>query len=154
MLDFRRVSPLSMQRASQIIGQITAASKRYKDVDPLLDAEQVAMAAWDRAVGKKIAQHTRVRSLVRGKLIVETGEQLWQRNLFFMSQAILRKVQAALGPNVVTDIEFRCVPARKEPQRAEAVTGAAKQAVDDDAERITDPGLRRLYRAARQRDTA
>ena len=39
-----------MQRASQILGQISAAPRRSKNTEPLLDPEQLACAAWAYAV--------------------------------------------------------------------------------------------------------
>ena len=40
-----------------------------------------ACAAWKVAAGKKIAEHTRATRLVRGSLVVEVEDQVWQRQL-------------------------------------------------------------------------
>jgi predicted nucleic acid-binding Zn ribbon protein len=137
-----------MQRASQIIGNISSASKRRKSDDPLIDAEQIACAAWARSVGKKIAQHTRAAKLVRGRLVVEVEDAVWQRNLFTLTKHITSNLEKSLGTGIVTDIEFRIMPPRREPQRATA------SLVCDESDLIADPGMRRLYRAARQREIA
>ncbi len=137
-----------MQRASQIIGSLSAVSKRAKAEDPLIDAEQIACAAWARSVGKKIAQHTRPAKLVRGRLVVEVEDVVWQRNLFTLTKHISSNLAKNLGPGIVTEIEFRVAPPRREPQRAPvSVPG-------DESDLIQDPGMRRLYRAARQREMA
>ena len=137
-----------MQRASQIIGGFSSAAKRVKDADALLDPEQIACASWARAVGKKIAQHTRPARLVRGRLIVEVEDAVWQRNLFTLTRFITSNLEKALGPGIVTGVEFRVVPPRREPQRAET------SRPPDESDGIADPGMRRLYRVARQRESA
>jgi hypothetical protein len=50
-----------------------------------------------------------------------------------------------LGPGVVDDLEFRIVPRRREPQRAEQ----SVPALLDEAENIADPVLRDIYKASR-----
>lgn len=140
-----------MQRASQIIGRITSAS-RSKKAEPPLDPEQVACAAWPVAVGPKIARYTRAVKLVRGKLLVEVEDAMWQRNLFTLTKTILRNLSEDLGPSLVTDLELRIMPPRREPGRA--VAGVAQSPVTDEADAISDPGLRRVYLASRRRETA
>ncbi len=146
-----------MQRASQILGQISAASKTTRSANtpagPILDREQIACASWPRAVGKKIAQHTRAAKLVRGCLVVEVEDAVWQRNLFSLSRQILANLESALGPGVVGHVEFRILPPRREPQRA-AVASKAPTLPFDESDHIADPGLRRLYRAARLKELA
>jgi predicted nucleic acid-binding Zn ribbon protein len=114
----------------------------------LLDPGQIACAAWARAVGKKIAQYTRPAKLVRGRLIVEVEDAVWQRNLFVLTKHIVSNLEKALGPGIVTEVEFRVIPPRREPQRAETSRPS------DEADLIADPGMRRLYRAARQKELA
>jgi hypothetical protein len=50
----------------------------------------------------------------------------------------------------VEELEFRVVPPRRGPQRAASAAGG----VADEAERIADPGLRRLYRIDRTKARA
>ena len=142
-----------MQRASQILGQISAASKKSRSsdppADPILDREQIVCAAWPRAVGKKIAQHTRAAKLVRNCLIIEVEDAIWQRNLFLLSRQIVTNLESALGPGIVTFVEFRILPPRREPHRAPAALRPF-----DESDHIADPGLRRLYRAARLKQLA
>ena len=122
-----------MERAGRLIGKLKL------NVD---DPELRARAAWKVAAGKKIAEHTRATALVRGSLVVEVEDQIWQRQLKTLSQALVRNLEQALGEALVTDIDFRPMPRRREPQRAERAIGR-----DD----VQDPVLDILYRQARKR---
>jgi predicted nucleic acid-binding Zn ribbon protein len=122
-----------MERAGRLIGKLKL------DVD---DPELRARAAWKVAAGKKIAEHTRAVALVRGSLVVEVEDQIWQRQLKTLSGFLLRNLEKALGEALVTDIDFRPMPKRREPQRAERARGT---------EDVLDPVLDLLYRQARKR---
>jgi predicted nucleic acid-binding Zn ribbon protein len=126
-----------MERAGRLIGKLKL------DVD---DPELRARAAWKVAAGKKIAEHTRAVALVRGALVVEVEDQIWQRQLKTLSVFLLRNLEKALGEPLVTDIDFRPMPRRREPQRAEKARGS-----DDVREDVQDPVLNMLYRQSRKR---
>src|SRR5277367_6098871 len=138
-----------MQRASEILGTLASGSKSTDGVRSVFDREQIACAAWSRAVGKRLAKYTRAAKLVRGRLVVEVEDVLWQRNLFGMTRQILGNLERTIGKGIVSDLEFRVVPARREPKRAETITPST-----DESDAISDPGLRRIYRAARQKESA
>lgn len=144
-----------MQRASQILGRISAAPRSRKQpgsvVDPVVDAEQVACAAWTRAVGPRIARYSRAAKLVRNRLVVEVEDAVWQSNLFYLSHQIVSNLARELGAGIVTDLEFRIIPRRREPQRE---TLAVPNRTEDESDAIKDPVLRRIYRAARRKETA
>lgn len=108
-----------------------------------LTPESLARAAWPLAVGARLATHTRPVSLYGSRLVVEVEDAVWQRQLNTLRKAILEKMQAICGAEPVTEIEFRVGIPRRLPQRAEAPA--------DEAERIADPSLRRVYRISRQR---
>ena len=122
-----------MERAGRLIGKM-----KLKMDDPELRAR----AAWKVAAGKKIAEHTRAVALVRGSLVVEVEDQIWQRQLKTLSGFLLRNLEKALGEALVTDIDFRPMPKRREPQRAERARGT---------EDVLDPVLDLLYRQARKK---
>ncbi len=133
-----------MERASLLIGNLRTPQSA-------ISGEQLACTAWARAVGKKIAMHTRAAKLVRTKLVVEVEDVLWQRNLFGMSRHILGNLERTIGPGVVDEVEFRIVPPRREPQRAaQSLPGR----LFDEADEIHDPVLRNIYKAARKRESA
>ena len=71
------------------------------------------------AVGKKIAQRTRPTNLVRGTLVVEVEDFVWQRQLNTLRHFLLRNLHKELGEPLVTEIDFRPMPRRLAPQRAE-----------------------------------
>jgi predicted nucleic acid-binding Zn ribbon protein len=122
-----------MERAGRLIGKLKLT------VD---DPELRACAAWKVAAGKKIAEHTRATALVRGALRVEVEDQIWQKQLNTLSRALLRNLEKALGEALVTDIDFRPMPRRREPQRAERAIGR---------ETVEDPVLDMLYRQSRKK---
>jgi hypothetical protein len=127
-----------MERASTLIGGLSLPNDT-------ISVEELACAAWPQAVGRKIAGHTRAARMVRTRLIVEVEDNVWQRQLFSLSRHILGNLEKHLGPGMVDDLEFRIVPRRREPQRAEQ----SVPALLDEAENIADPVLRDIYRASR-----
>ena len=115
-----------------------------------ISADQLALAAWPVAVGERIALHARAVALVRGKLVVEAEDGIWQKQLFFLRTQILRKIQELLGPTTVTDVEFRIAMKRRPPQVAMRLDRPAAASLDE-ADRIPDPGLRIVYKQARKK---
>jgi predicted nucleic acid-binding Zn ribbon protein len=109
------------------------------------DAETRARAAWRIAAGKKIAERTRATALVRGALVVEVEDIVWQRQLSTLRHFLLKNLAKALGEPLVTDIDFRPMPARRAPQRAESARPAGT---------IQDPVLHLLYEQSRKKGMA
>jgi hypothetical protein len=91
--------------------------------------------------------------LVRTTLVVEVEDELWRKNLWSLRYQILRNLEKAIGPEIVANVELHVMPPRFGPQR-EVETRLALDIPLDDAESIADPGLRRIYKAARRRETA
>jgi hypothetical protein len=112
--------------------------------------EQVACSVWARAVGKKIASHSRAARLVRTRLVVEVEDKVWRTQLMSLSGHILHNLEKSLGRGAVQELEFRVVPPRLDPRRALA----AAPGLDDEANGIADPVLRSIYRAARKKALA
>ena len=102
----------------------------------LADQESRVRAAWPAAAGKKIARHTQAVALVRDKLVVEVGDSVWQKQLNALRHFLLRNLARELGETLVTQIDFRPMPKRREPQRAESARPAGA---------IQDPVLALLY---------
>lgn len=137
-----------MERASKLIRGLKLPGETF-------NAEELARAAWEPAVGKKIAGHARATRMVRTRLIVEVEDKVWQRQLFSLTPHILRNLEKNLGRGIVEDLEFRIVPRRREPQRADqSVHTRMMHTPMDEAENIADPVLRGIYRAARKRALA
>jgi hypothetical protein len=109
------------------------------------DAETRARTAWRIAAGRKIAARTRATALVRGALVVEVEDIVWQRQLSTLREFLLKNLTKALGEQLVTDIDFRPMPARRAPQRAETARPAGA---------IQDPVLHLLYEQSRKKGMA
>ena len=139
-----------MDQASRIIAQWSSAPD-------LISGERIACGAWKRAVGKRLGERTRAVKLVRDKLVVEVEDEIWRKNLWGLRFHILKNLTKAIGPDIVKNLEFRVMPARREAQR-ESYPGlfadGTSERIEDDAQHIQDPGMRRIYRNARRRETA
>jgi len=134
----------NMERASKLI-------RGFGLSRDTITGEELACAAWPLAVGKKIASHTRAVRLVRNRLVVEVEDSTWQRQLFCLSNFILRNLEKDLGGGLVGDLEFKVVPRRRDPQRAVL---AMPGLFGDESNAIEDPVLRSIYRAARKKAQA
>jgi hypothetical protein len=130
-----------MERASRFLGKLTG----------LIDIDELARAAWPMAVGKKVAARTRPARMVRTRLIVEVEDLVWKKQLFTLSKQILANLERHLGQGIVDDLEFRIMPPRRDPQRAEM---AQPSRAADDADQIADPIMRNMYKLARKKALA
>jgi predicted nucleic acid-binding Zn ribbon protein len=137
-----------MERAAQVV--------RTSKVSKVLSDDELARAVWPAAVGKVISAHTSRMRMVRGTLVVEVADALWQKQLFGLSHQILDRVQKATGSKAITGIEFRVGIPRREPQRADGSRNPLFTAGDpsDEAEQIQDPVLKKVYRLSRKKATA
>jgi hypothetical protein len=86
--------------------------------------------------------------LVRTSLVVEVEDVVWQRQLNTLRHFLVRNLTDVLGEALITDIDFRPMPARMKPQRA------ATARPPNQASQIEDPVLDLLYRQSRNRNTA
>jgi predicted nucleic acid-binding Zn ribbon protein len=125
-----------MERAGRLFGKLKLSPA-------VADAETRARAAWALAAGKKIANHTRATALVRDSLIVEVEDYVWQQQLATLEHFLIRNLADALGEALVKKIDFRPMPRRIMPQRAETARPAG--------DRIEDPVLGLLYRQSKQK---
>ncbi len=131
-----------MERAGKALAKL-----KFSDT---ISPDQLAFAAWPAAVGKRIAVHACPKALVRGSLVIETDDAIWQKQLFHLRFDILAKLAEVLGGGVVTDLEFRIARSalRRPPQSAQS---HSENVSPDDADSIQDPVLRILYKQARTR---
>jgi len=131
-----------MERAGRLVGKLKISAG-------ITDPETRARAAWAMAVGKKIAQRTRPINLVRGTLVVEVEDFIWQRQLNTLRHFLLRNLHKELGEPLVTEIDFRPMPRRLAPQRAETARPIVR-VIDG----IGDPVLGMLYQQSKKKETA
>ncbi len=131
-----------MERAAKLFGKMKLPAA-------VVSREELMRAAWPGAVGKKIAAHTRAAAVAGSRLIVDVEDAVWQKQLYTLSGQILTRLNAALDGITVTELSFRLAVPRRLPQVEHHA--AASQ---DEAEGITDPVLRRLYRSSRKKALA
>jgi len=129
-----------MERAGSLIGKLKLSPR-------VADPETRARAAWTLAAGKKIANHSLASALVRGTLVVEVEDIVWQKQLNTLRHFLLRNLKEALGDDLVTAIDFRPMPKRMKPQRAASARGV-------DSNGIQDPVMAMLYRQSKKQGTA
>jgi predicted nucleic acid-binding Zn ribbon protein len=118
-----------------------------------LTTDELACAAWVAAVGKRIASHAAAKTVVRGSLIVEVDDAVWQKQLFHLRFQILGKLSEVVGAGVIQDLEFRMATPRRPPQPAQRLQ-EKKASSTDDADRIEDVGMRIVYKQARNKASA
>jgi hypothetical protein len=97
-------------------------------------------------VGKRIASHTTGVEIVRKHLIVSVDDDIWRRQLWGLREQLLENLAKALGVGIVEELEIRVAARRIGPGRA----GVAAVSATDEADRIPDPMLRRLYKVSRK----
>ena len=78
--------------------------------------------------------------------MVEVEDIVWQRQLNTLRHFLLRNLHKELGEALVTEIDFRPMPRKLAPQRAET----ARPAVEG----IQDPVMGLLYRQSQKKETA
>ncbi|HEY2844900.1 MAG TPA: DUF721 domain-containing protein [Bryobacteraceae bacterium] len=136
----------SFERAGSLIKKLNLSPE-------MADPETRARAAWVLAAGKKIGEHTRASALVRGTLVVEVTDIVWQKQLNTLRHFLLKNLKEALGEELVKEIDFRpmrgLMPERRQPQRAESARAAAPG-----SDGIQDPVMAMLYRQSKRRGTA
>lgn len=132
-----------MERAARLIAKNKSSN--------LLSDEEIARAAWPTAVGKAIASHTSRIRLVRSTLVIEVQDAIWQKQLHALTSQIVARLRKVTGSDTVRDLEFRIAIPRRQPQRAGSCDTGEMRPELDEAERIDDPVLRRVYQQSRKR---
>jgi predicted nucleic acid-binding Zn ribbon protein len=140
-----------MERAARLF--------QHKSVNrEIVNDEDVFRAAWPLAVGRAIARHTSRLKLVRGKLVVEVEDAIWQRQLHTLSSQIIDRLRKVTGSAIVTDLEFKIGVPRRSVQRAESTelfaAPSSPHGAGDEAETILDPVLKKVYRLSRKKASA
>lgn len=136
-----------MERAARLL-------TRNKYSNQILSEVDIARAVWPLVVGKAIAAHTSRISLVRSTLVVEVEDGVWQKQLHALTSQIVERLQKITGNDNVRDLEFRIAIPRRPAQRAQSSNSSAvgdTATPADEADRIADPVLKRIYRLSRKR---
>jgi hypothetical protein len=140
-----------MERAATILG-------KAKQPRSILSDEQVVRAVWRSVVGRAISDHTSHLRLVRTTLVVEVEDSIWQRQLRTLEGPIRDRIGLLASDVRITEIEFRVAVPRRQAQRASASCPAelkvGNSTQEDEADRITDPVLRKVYQMSRRKASA
>jgi hypothetical protein len=124
-----------MERAARVLGKLGVA-----------DDEKLAQAAWPVAVGRRLASRTGPVHLIGTRLVVSVEDAVWQSQLYTLREQIMGRLEHVLGRRLVTALEFRVAVPRPGARRDETPARAC-----DEADGISDPVLRVLYKASRKR---
>lgn len=140
-----------MERAGRIIAKLRTAQKHFT-------REELTLAAWPAAIGKRLAGRTRAVALQGESLVVLVEDDQWRRNLYGLRQQILRNLSDLMEGAAPHSVEFRIGVPRRPPVQAEAVGAFAltppQTRKADDADGIADPVLRRIYMNSRRKAQA
>ena len=69
-------------------------------------AEATVFGAWERVVGPDVAAHSRPIKLADGELTVEAESTAWATQLRLMAAALLKRIAAEVGHNVVKKLHI------------------------------------------------
>lgn len=109
---------------------------------------------WDKAVGKQIATHARPAKFRDGVLTVAVASAPWMQQLTFLKDAILEKLNNALGEPLVSGIYLKA--GRPEPtgarpeqksKRPAKLSPAREEWIAGETASINDRELRNAMRA-------
>ena len=65
---------------------------------------------WDHAVGKAISENARPAAFKGKLLLVHATSSTWIQHLQFLKKDMIKKVNEALGKNLVEEIKFKIGP--------------------------------------------
>ena len=68
--------------------------------------QQQALTLWPTAVGKQIADNTKVQDVKHGTLVVRAKSPAWAQELQLKKKEILSTLNSCLGKKTIKDIRF------------------------------------------------
>ncbi len=93
------------QRDPQTLGALAAGIARQRGWDGKV-AEGTVFGRWSHVVGADIASHATPTTLVDGVLHVAAESTAWATQLRLMQAQVLAKINAAVGPGLVTKLSI------------------------------------------------
>jgi len=141
-----------MERAARVL-------RKAQQSRSILDDSQAIEAVWPTAVGRSIARHVSRLRLVRSTLVVDVDDVIWQRQLRTLGTQILERIKLLLPDVPITGLEFRIGLPRRSAQRAPAAFASGPEVssdkiTQDEADRIQDPVLKKVYQISRRKASA
>lgn len=97
------------KRKSQGPSRVGDVLKKFFDgkVPQNLSEETLVFGVWPRAVGSDVSRQANPTSFRNGILFVETRHPVWTTELNSRRHVIQKKLNAALGKDLVREIHFR-----------------------------------------------
>jgi predicted nucleic acid-binding Zn ribbon protein len=62
---------------------------------------------WNSAAGEELARHARPVAFKGSTLLVAVASSSWRHHLHFLKADLVRRLNAELGRDMVTDIKFK-----------------------------------------------
>lgn len=155
----RRTQAGNIESLGDILGKVL--KKRKISLNLSLNREDKRLtAAWNKAVGNRIAVHTRPDKLQRDTLFVKVSDSVWMQQLHFLKQDILGKINQLLEGKTVTNIHFSLGKTSPLPATEDKLPGAArhslkardKRMIEENTASIADPELKDILKKVMTRE--
>ena len=95
----------SFEHIGQIIPQVLKTCRRHKDA-----GLSEVWRFWNEAVGEIVAENAQPAAFKGDLLLVHVSSSTWIHHLRFIKQDIIKKINAALGNDLIQEIKFKIGP--------------------------------------------
>jgi hypothetical protein len=145
-------------------GDAIKSALAFHGISDKVRAERV-LTEWTELVGPKIASRTRPYGVSDRVLVIEVATSAWLHELNLLKNQILSGLLSRLGePRLFDDLRFKLAgrsggrptlirpkprPAPPPPRAAKPATGAAREQIAREVEKIDDDELRELIARVR-----
>jgi predicted nucleic acid-binding Zn ribbon protein len=145
-------------------GDAIKAALKFRGISDEVRAQRV-LTEWADLVGAKISSRTRPYGVTDRVLVIEVASSAWLHELNLLKNQILTGLLGRLGePKLFDDLKFKLAgrsggrptlirprprPAPPPPRATSPATGAAREQIARDVERIDDEELRELIARVR-----
>ncbi|AZA08158.1 MULTISPECIES: DciA family protein [Corynebacterium] len=97
----------ALPKASNVkgIGQVIQREIRRRGWQKEM-ASALVFGHWEELVGEQVAKHTKVEMVKDKKLFLSCDSTAWASNLRLMQRQILQKINAEVGPDIITELRI------------------------------------------------
>lgn len=152
----RRTHAGKIESLGDILGKILKKRKI-----PVHLEDKRLTAAWNKAVGVRIAAHTSLDKLQKDTLFVKVSDSVWMQQLHFLKQDILGKINQLLDEITVRSIHFSLgkmpVPPAGDklpPAIVSSLKARDRKMIEENTASIEDPELREILKKVMTREIA
>ena len=93
---------MAAKRLNQILGEYLKGTD-FKEINNTISIQ----TAWEKTVGKPIAQNTEIESFKRGLIKVKTSNPIWRNELSLQKQSLLEKLKKTEPSLNIKEIIFK-----------------------------------------------